>query len=346
VAERVTERVPARVSVLVPEENLALARKLAPAHIAVFGYELSANGVGARLLRKAGLRNARQHFAQRWRFALDTPLSMVTALWIAPEAQFSPAEADLLLERLPALRPVYWQRSGLDSLPVDQFHARNIRVQNSRGLTSRWVTEAIVACILADVKGLTQSSRGGAPPLTRFTRTLDSTQVAIVGAGLIGRETARLCTALGMRVTGLVRAPELADRGATDFAEMRQSSEDLLRTARDVDYLVLAVPLTNETRGMVNQSVLDALGPRGTLINLARPGLVDQPALLQSLDRRTLGAAFVSRIEGRRLWVEWRARRTRNLYLTHNREAHVEEKVMRAAEQFFAMLSDSESASV
>jgi hypothetical protein len=61
--------------------------------------------------------------------------------------------------------------------------------------------------------------------------------------------------------------------------------------------------------------------------------------MLLALAHGALGAAFTSRLEGPRLWVAWQAKRTRNLFLTHNREAHVAEKPAGAARQFFALLA-------
>lgn len=328
-----------RTALLVPTATLDVARSAAPADVALHGYNLIPWTATLRLRRKVGLLNAAGCFAKRWQFPASAPLTDIRALWIPAEAQFGVDEADALLDLLPALRSVYWQRTGIDSLPVDRFFARGIHVHTSRGLTSRWVAEGIVACILADAKLLTHSARDRMPPLAQLTRTLEATRVAILGTGLIGKETARICRDLGMQVIGLARTLEGSATDPFPFHEARESRSALLSSAREADYLVLALPLSENTRAIVDEKVMNALGPQGTLVNLARPGLVDQQAMLLALSRGALGAAFISRLEGPRLWVAWQAKRTRNLFLTHNREAHVAEKPAGAARQFFAMLA-------
>ena len=327
--------------VLVPEEVLPLLANAGRTDLDVYGYRLLSGERVSRLLRRAGLRTEARHFSHRWRFAANTPFDDIRSIWFAPDAQFDSREARELLARLPALRSVYWQRTGLDSLPVAEFVDRGVRVTSGRGLTTRWVAEAIVACILADAKMLTLSARGHIPPLSCFTRALDSLHVAILGTGQIGRETARLCQGLGMRVTGLSRTEEARATLKSIFTEVRLASNALQSTAAEADYLVLALPLTAESREIVGAEVLDALGSRGVLVNLARPGLVDEPAMLRALERRRLGAAYVSRLGGGR-WIQIKSRWTPHLFLTNNREAHMREKSARAAEQFLAML-DSEN---
>lgn len=259
-------------------------------------------------------------------------------MWLSPHAQFTAGEAEELLKRLPHLATVYWQRTGLDGLPSEAFLARGVRITTGHGLTTRWVAEAILACILADAKLLCHSARAQMPPRSHFTRALGSLHIAVLGTGAIGCETASVCRALGMRVIGLSRTSEVPTKLPAAFDEIRSARDDLRRTAAEADYLVLALPLTAQSVGIVGQEVLQALGPRGVLVNLARPGLVDQRAMLRALNDRTLGAAYVSRLDDTVPWASLRSRGTRHLVLTHNREANMQEKPARALRHFLAML--------
>ena len=326
--------------VLVPAASVDLVRRAAPRDLGVHGFRFGARGFRDRLLVRSRLRDPAWSARRRWQVPPDVPLREIVAIWFPPEVTLAPDEADAILHTLPALRVAYWQRTGLDGVPAESFARRGVRIENSRGLTSAWVAEAALACITGQLKDIPAMARGVVRPLSEHTRLFGAAHVAIVGTGRIGREVGRLCTALGMRVTGLSRtpSPEAFADGRT-FGTIRQAPTDLLRTAKEADFLVLAAPMTAETRGSVGAQILEALGPEGTLVNLARPGIVEQEALLHALRTRRLGAAYVSRVEAERATTAWRLRRTPNLFVLHDREAHVAEKPARAAEQFLALLA-------
>jgi lactate dehydrogenase-like 2-hydroxyacid dehydrogenase len=117
-------------------------------------------------------------------------------------------------------------------------------------------------------------------PLTRRAR---GGKVGIVGLGQIGRAFARLCDAFGMDIAwyGPRTKPDVPYRHV----------DDLVRLASEVDYLVLTCKGGPETAGLVNATVLKALGPKGTLVNVARGSVVDEAALVAALKDGTLGAA-------------------------------------------------------
>jgi phosphoglycerate dehydrogenase-like enzyme len=111
----------------------------------------------------------------------------------------------------------------------------------------------------------------------------------VVGAGRIGSRIARLCKALGMRVVAVRRD---AGRGA-EAADAVLGFRDLAAALPEADFLVLACPLTDETRGLVGAAALAALKPTARLINVARGAVVDEAALVAALrDGRIAGAAL------------------------------------------------------
>jgi phosphoglycerate dehydrogenase-like enzyme len=126
--------------------------------------------------------------------------------------------------------------------------------------------------------------------------------VGIVGYGRIGREISRLASAFGMRVLGLKRTAAVATTGdkfdtgrsggGADAAQI-YAMERLDQVLSQSDYLVVVVPLTELTRGMIGAAQLDLL-PRGAfVVNIARGGIVDEGALLERLrDGRIEGAAL------------------------------------------------------
>jgi phosphoglycerate dehydrogenase-like enzyme len=109
-----------------------------------------------------------------------------------------------------------------------------------------------------------------------------------LGVGAIAAELAPRCQALGMTVIGITSAP----RSVAGFDRMVPRGE-LLDIVGTLDHLVLLIPHTNETHGIVDAAVLGRMKPSAFLINVARGGIVDQPALVEALQaRRIAGAAL------------------------------------------------------
>jgi lactate dehydrogenase-like 2-hydroxyacid dehydrogenase len=118
-------------------------------------------------------------------------------------------------------------------------------------------------------------------PLTKAT--LRNRTVGMVGMGAIGQAIARRLDAFGVPVVYHTRRPRpgLAYR----------HYPELLHMARDVDTLMVIVPGGAETANIINAAVLDALGPNGVLINMARGSVVDEPALIKALAEKRIMAA-------------------------------------------------------
>jgi phosphoglycerate dehydrogenase-like enzyme len=120
--------------------------------------------------------------------------------------------------------------------------------------------------------------------------TLRDKTVCIVSLGRVGREVARYCRFMGMRVIGSRRAV-----GPTDQQELGVdrvfAMDELPEALAECDYLVLSVPLSEETRGLIGSAQLAALRPTATLINIARGQVVDEAALLLALQSHRLAGA-------------------------------------------------------
>ncbi|MEV4737601.1 MULTISPECIES: D-2-hydroxyacid dehydrogenase [unclassified Microbacterium] len=137
---------------------------------------------------------------------------------------------------------------------------------------------------------------------TLTPRALPGATVGIVGYGRIGREISRLATAFGMRVLGVSRSGVRA-AGAEKFDTGRQAPADdpaelfaidrLDEVLRRSDFLVVVVPLTELTRGLIGPGQLDLLPPGAFVVNIARGGIVDESALRERMrDGRIGGVAL------------------------------------------------------
>ena len=117
--------------------------------------------------------------------------------------------------------------------------------------------------------------------------------VLVVGAGSIGRATARLLRAAGLRVRGVGRTARSAD---PDFGEI-VPSDRLVEYAGWADHVVVVAPLTERTRGLIDELVLRAMRPTAHLVNLGRGPIVDEAALLTALREGRIAAATLDVFE-------------------------------------------------
>jgi phosphoglycerate dehydrogenase-like enzyme len=111
-------------------------------------------------------------------------------------------------------------------------------------------------------------------------------KVGILGLGTVGEDIARKCKAFGMTVYGINRS-----RKPVDAVDRFFGLDGLLTVAREVDYFVVVIPLTPETRGMVGEEVISALKPGAFLLNLARGPVVDEKALIRALESGSIAGA-------------------------------------------------------
>jgi phosphoglycerate dehydrogenase-like enzyme len=198
--------------------------------------------------------------------------------------------ADHVLAEGTQLRWVQALGTGVDGITDSPSLREGVIVTNLHGLHGAAVSECVLAAMLALARDLRRSwanqQRG---QWERFPVSLlkDKT-VAILGVGSIAEELAPKCAALGMRVVGISSAV----RDVAGF-ERIWPREQLGEAVADVDYLVLLTPYTQETHGIVNAAVLDAMKPASCVVNVARGGVVDETALLAALqDGGIAGAAL------------------------------------------------------
>jgi D-2-hydroxyacid dehydrogenase (NADP+) len=198
--------------------------------------------------------------------------------------------ADRVLENGVKLRWIQALGTGVDGIADRPALRAGVLVTNLRGLHGPAVSESVLASMLALARDLPRSlANQQRAQWQRFPVQLLKGKVAgILGVGVIAEELAPKCSALGMRVVGL----SSAQRTVAGF-ERICGLDQLEQVAGEVDYLVLLTPYTARTHGIVSTRVLAALRPSSFLINVARGGVVDEPALIAALEQhRIAGAAL------------------------------------------------------
>ncbi|OBB75384.1 D-2-hydroxyacid dehydrogenase [Mycobacterium sp. 852014-52144_SCH5372336] len=179
--------------------------------------------------------------------------------------------------------------AGVDTLLFDELRDSDVVVTNARGVFDRPIAEYVLGAVLAHAKDSRTSFALQSEHRWqhRETRAIARARALVVGTGSIGREIARLLRAVGMQVRGAGRVATTDD---PDFGVV-VASASLADEVGWCDHLVLAAPLTNATRGMVDASVLSAMKPDAHLVNIGRGPLVAESALLSALRDNRIGGA-------------------------------------------------------
>ncbi|WP_228893085.1 2-hydroxyacid dehydrogenase [Pseudoduganella aquatica] len=197
------------------------------------------------------------------------------------------------MDALPALRLVCSYGAGYENINLAAADARGVAVTHAPGVNNATVADHALALMLACARGLPALDRAvkaGHWLAHRMARpAVHGKRLGIVGMGNIGALIARRAAAFDMEIAYTTRGarPELPYRHVPDVLELARAS----------DYLVLACPGGAATRHLVNAAVLEALGSKGFLVNIARGSVVDTAALMQALERRTIAGAALDVIE-------------------------------------------------
>lgn len=188
-----------------------------------------------------------------------------------------------------SLRWVHVCAAGVDSLLFDELADSDIVVTNAHGVFDQPIAEFVLASILARDKRLHESARlqSAHEWVWRETTRTAGSSVLVIGTGGIGRAIARLLRAVGMRVTGAGRTARHDD---PDFGEVR-ATDELSSYVGEFDNVVVVAPLTAQTEGMIDASVLSAMRSDAHLVNVGRGKLVDEAALADALRSGGIGAA-------------------------------------------------------
>lgn len=207
----------------------------------------------------------------------------IRALVVAGEFPLDAA----LIARLPNLSLIACFTSGYDGIDVDWCRSRGLAVSHAPGVNHEDVADHALGLVLTSVRRIAEGDRqiraGGWTPETRtITPSLGGLRLGVVGLGHIGEAVARRAEAFRMTV---------AWWGPRDRPAPWPRASSLTELARDSDVLVLACRADESNRGLISREVIEALGPDGLLVNVARGQLVDEDALIAALKSGRLGAA-------------------------------------------------------
>lgn len=224
------------------------------------------------------------------RFA-RTPAEERTLISEAPIATGSHLSDDLLAaaESLEYFACTY---AGFEHLPLEELEARDVTITNAAGIHAPNIAEGVIGQILVFARRLDEGWTREARREWRHFQAyeLAGSTVTIVGLGSIGQAVADRLVGFDVETIGLRYTPEKG--GPTDEV-LGLNQEDVHDALSRTDYLVLATPLSETTRGLIGPEELITLEPNAVIINVARGEVVDTEALVAELQREGIrGAAL------------------------------------------------------
>ena len=228
------------------------------------------------------------------------------------------------LRKAPRLAWLHVFNAGVDHPIYTEMLERGVRLTTSSGTAARPIAQTALAALLMLARNFPrwlESQRAHRWEPMRSTdapRDLEDQTAVIVGLGHIGREIARLLQAFGLKVIGVRRRP----REPGDPVDELYAPQKLADVLPRADWLIIACPLTEQTRGLIDAGALSKL-PRGArVINVARGEIVDENALIEALRSCRLGGAYLDVFQKEPLAPDSPLWDLRNVYVTpHNSPA-------------------------
>lgn len=201
-----------------------------------------------------------------------------------------------MIDALPNLEIISIYGVGYDAVDLAAARERNIRVTNTPDVLTKDVADLAIGMMLVQARGMIGGdawvrsgdwTRAGYPLKSRA----HGKRAGVLGLGRIGFEVARRLAGFDMEIAYSSKTPK-------DHASAWTFIADPVELAARSDFLFVTLAASAETRNIVDRKVIEALGPDGMLINVSRASNIDEDALLDALEARTLGSAALDVFAG------------------------------------------------
>lgn len=207
-----------------------------------------------------------------------------------------------VLQKMPNLEWIHVGQSGVDGMDRDAVCSRKIHVTNSRGINSITIAEYVLSMMLNMIRNnyvFYNSQLNCEWNMDTHLDELYEKTVGIFGLGKAGQEVAKRCKAFGMKVVGI-------DIFRTDlpFVDEFYYPDQMEKLLSQSDFVVINMPLTEKTRGIINSETLAMMKQSAVLINCGRGEIVVAGDLVSALERKTIAGAVLDVFESEPLTPE------------------------------------------
>lgn len=271
----------------------------------------------------------------RWFMTHDEALEAVADAEIG---WFDMNDQQAMAETLRAAKKLKWLNSiyaGLDFLPMDVLIERGITVTNGAGINAITIAEYVVMGMLNIAKGYRDVVRAQ----DRHEWLLDSpgkrelagSKALLLGYGAIGQLIKPRLEAFDVEVSVVRRS---GGEGVIAPDQWRARLGEF-------DWVILAVPATSETEGMIGAAELAAMKSDAVIVNIARGSVIDQPALMEALEKKAIGAAFLDVTSPEPLPADHPLWTLENAHITMHLSGRAQDKMfIRSGQRFLANLDN------
>ncbi len=202
-----------------------------------------------------------------------------------------------MIEACPNLEIISVYGVGYDAVDLDAANEHKVRVTNTPDVLTKDVADLGVAMMMVQSRGMigaedwVRSGNWQSQGLYPLMNRVHGKKAGILGLGRIGYE-------VGKRLAGFDMDIAYSDVGAKDYAPDWTFIADAVDLAAHSDFLYVTLAASAATKHIVGKKVLEALGPNGMVINISRAANIDEDALLDALEAKTIGSAALDVFEG------------------------------------------------
>lgn len=223
--------------------------------------------------------------------------------------------------------------AGMDHVPLDVLVERGVTYTNGAGINAITIAEYAVMAMLTIAKGYDEVVRAGDRhewlPDSPGKVELFGSKALLLGAGAIGSLIRTRLEAFGVEVSTVRRTPGPGELGP----------EDWRGTLGEMDWILIAVPATPATDGMIGASELAAMKRSAVIVNIARGEVIDQDALIEALSAKRIAAAFLDVTTPEPLPADHPLWSLHNAHITMHLSGRAQDKMfVRSAERFLENL--------
>jgi phosphoglycerate dehydrogenase-like enzyme len=221
--------------------------------------------------------------------------------------------SDGLIKRAANLQWIQSMASGVDAIVNLPSLRQEVLLTSTRGIHAPQMVEMAILLMLSLNRNFPQIIGNQDKGIWKRwpAKLLYQKKVGILGIGAIAEEIARKCKAFGMKVFGI----DIVKR-KVDAVDYFYGPEDLLKVVQEVDYFVIVAPLTPQTRKMVRTKVLSSMKPTAFLINIGRGEVIDENALIHTLESGKIAGAALDVFSQEPLPKDHALWRTKNVIIT------------------------------
>jgi phosphoglycerate dehydrogenase-like enzyme len=239
-----------------------------------------------------------------------------------------------LLPRAPRLKWMQMMSAGVDRLRDSEIWRSGVTITGVSGIHATPIGEFVLQLMLMFAKKAPECFQMKQKhEWRRYAPTvLRGKTAGVVGLGHIGREVARLCQAFGMKVIATRRSAKRAGRAR--YVDRLLPAGQMPSLLAESDFVVICVPLTQETLRLIGEKEFKAMKPSAYIINIARGGIIDEEALIRALKEKRIAGAGLDVTATEPLPAESRLWEFDNVILSPHVSGGMEEYVARATDLF------------